>query len=79
MNNDLGKGVYRSAYVEASMQLREILGAFEKLSVQKNQVEKLIESLKPELGIAEQSDAELQKPRKTNLAHCTVVTRLKLL
>ncbi len=51
MRENVHKDVYRFAYDEASTELRKILRAFEQLCAQKNRVEKLMEVLKPELGM----------------------------
>jgi len=53
MRENVHKDVYRFAYDEASTELRKILKAFEQLCAQKNRVEKLMEVLKPELGMQE--------------------------
>jgi hypothetical protein len=78
MRENVHKDVYRFAYDEASTELRNILKAFEQLCAQKNRVEKLMEVLKPEIGMPEQSDSKHVK-RTTHLPYCTVVTRLTVL
>lgn len=78
MRENVHKDVYRFAYDEASSELRKILKAFEQLCAQKNRVEKLMEVLKPEVGLPEADDDHHVK-RTTHLPHCTVVTRLTVL
>jgi hypothetical protein len=79
MSENVHKDVYRFAYDEAASELRKILKAFEQLCAQKNRVEKLIEVLKPEVGVSEQEEEAKQVKRTTHLPHCTVVTRLTVL
>ena len=79
MRENVHKDVYRFAYDEASSELRKILKAFEQLCAQKNRVEKLMEVLKPELGMGEESSVDGQVKRTTHLPYCTVVTRLTVL
>ena len=79
MSDDVHKDVYRFAYDEAASELRKILQAFEQLCAQKNRVEKLIEVLKPEVGLPEQEEDANQVKRTTHLPQCTVVTRLTIL
>lgn len=76
MRENVHKDVYRFAYDEASSELRKILNAFEQLCAQKNRVEKLMEVLKPELGMQEQERGDGHVKRTTHLPYCTVVTRL---
>jgi len=77
MQENVHKDVYRFAYDEASSELRKILNAFEQLCAQKNRVEKLMEVLKPEIGL--NADDEMHVKRTTHLPYCTVVTRLTVL
>ncbi|MGC1422283.1 MAG: hypothetical protein WA354_13795 [Terracidiphilus sp.] len=79
MRENVHKDVYRFAYDEASSELRKILKAFEQLCAQKNRVEKLMEVLKPEIGMPELENNEGQVKRTTHLPYCTVVTRLTVL
>ena len=79
MRENVHKDVYRFAYDEASSELRKILKAFEQLCAQKNRVEKLMEVLKPEIGMPELEKNESQVKRTTHLPYCTVVTRLTVL
>jgi hypothetical protein len=79
MRENIHKDVYRFAYDEASSELRNILKAFEQLCAQKDRVEKLMEVLKPELGIPEPADGDSHVKRTTHLPYCTVVTRLTVL
>ena len=79
MRENVHKDVYRFAYDEASSELRKILRSFEQLCAQKNRVEKLMEVLKPEIGMAEQGENGDQVKRTTHLPYCTVVTRLTVL
>jgi hypothetical protein len=79
MQENVHKDVYRFAYDEASSELRKILKAFEQLCAQKNRVEKLIEVLKPEVGLTANPDDERHVKRTTHLPYCTVVTRLTVL
>lgn len=79
MRENVHKDVYRFAYDEASSELRKILKAFEQLCAQKNRVEKLMEVLKPEIGMPEQNDSGQHVKRTTHLPYCTVVTRLTVL
>lgn len=79
MKENVHKDVYRFAYDEASSELRKILKAFEQLCAQKNRVEKLMEVLKPEVGMDAESDNEKHVKRTTHLPYCTVVTRLTVL
>jgi hypothetical protein len=79
MRENVHKDVYRFAYDEASSELRKILRAFEQLCAQKNRVEKLIEVLKPQVGISEEAEDGKQIKRTTHLPYCTVVTRLTVL
>lgn len=78
MRENVHKDIYRFAYDEASSELRKILKAFEQLCAQKNRVEKLMEVLKPEVGLTEMEN-EGQVKRTTHLPNCTVVTRLTVL
>lgn len=78
MKENVHKDVYRFAYDEASSELRKILKAFEQLCAQKDRVEKLMEVLKPEVGLPEGDDDKHVK-RTTHLPHCTVVTRLTVM
>jgi len=77
MRENVHKDVYRFAYDEASSELRKILKSFEQLCAQKNRVEKLMEVLKPEIGMPSQDDKHVK--RTTHLPYCTVVTRLTVL
>lgn len=79
MKENFHKDVYRFAYDEASTELRKILKAFEQLCAQKNRVEKLMEVLKPEIGLGATADDEKHVKRTTHLPSCTVVTRLTVL
>lgn len=79
MQENVHKDVYRFAYDEASSELRKILRAFEQLCAQKNRVEKLMEVLKPEIGMNAAADDEMHVKRTTHLPYCTVVTRLTVL
>lgn len=79
MRENVHKDVYRFAYDEASSELRKILKAFEQLCAQKDRVEKLIEVLKPELGVHSEEQDEKHVKRTTHLPYCTVVTRLTVL
>jgi hypothetical protein len=79
MRENVHKDVYRFAYDEASSELRKILRSFEQLCAQKNRVEKLMEVLKPEIGMAEQVEEGNHVKRTTHLPYCTVVTRLTVL
>lgn len=79
MKENVHKDVYRFAYDEASSELRNILKSFEQLCAQKNRVEKLMEVLKPEIGMSEPAENEKQVRRTTHLPYCTVVTRLTVL
>jgi hypothetical protein len=79
MKENVHKDIYRFAYDEASSELRKILGAFEQLCAQKNRVEKLMEVLKPEVGIDHENDEPKHVKRTTHLPYCTVVTRLTVL
>jgi hypothetical protein len=79
MRENVHKDVYRFAYDEASTELRKILKAFEQLCAQKNRVEKLMEVLKPELGMQELANDDNHVKRTTHLPYCTVVTRLTVL
>ncbi|HEY1576033.1 MAG TPA: hypothetical protein VGF82_03060 [Terracidiphilus sp.] len=73
------KDIYRFAYDEASTELRKILRAFEQLCAQKSRVEKLMEVLKPEVGLTEATEDGKHVKRTTHLPYCTVVTRLTVL
>ena len=79
MRENVHKDVYRFAYDEASTELRKILKSFEQLCAQKTRVEKLIEVLKPEVGLPEDADESKHVKRTTHLPYCTVVTRLTVL
>jgi hypothetical protein len=79
MRENVHKDVYRFAYDEASSELRNILKSFEQLCAQKNRVEKLMEVLKPEIGIPDQDGNGKHVKRTTHLPYCTVVTRLTVL
>jgi hypothetical protein len=79
MRENVHKDVYRFAYDEASCELRKILRAFEQLCAQKNRVEKLMEVLKPEVGIDQEAVDQKHVKRTTHLPYCTVVTRLTVL
>ena len=57
MRENVHKDVYRFAYDEASTELRKILRSFEQLCAQKNRVEKLMEVLKPEIGLQEEDES----------------------
>ena len=78
MRENVHKDVYRFAYDEASSELRKILRSFEQLCAQKNRVEKLMEVLKPEVGLPSDVDGKQMK-QITHLPYCTVVTRLTVL
>jgi len=79
MRENVHKDVYRFAYDEASTELRKILKCFEQLCAQKSRVEKLIEVLKPQVGLPEDADDGKHVKRTTHLPYCTVVTRLTVL
>ena len=79
MRENVHKDIYRFAYDEASSELRKILKAFEQLCAQKSRVEKLMEVLKPEVGVADETEDGRQIKRTSHLPHCTVVTRLTVL
>ena len=59
MRENVHKDVYRFAYDEASTELRNILKAFEQLCAQKNRVEKLMEVLKPEIGMEQDGRSQI--------------------
>lgn len=50
--------VYRVAYDEANAELNEIMGRFEQLKLRKDRIEKVVEVLKPLVGIEAQAAAE---------------------
>ena len=79
MRQNVHKDIYRFAFDEASSELRKILQSFEQLCAKKNQVEKLLEVLKPEIDIAEGADTKPHIERTTHLPQCIVVTRLRVL
>jgi hypothetical protein len=84
MRQNVHKDIYRFAFDEASSELRKILQSFEQLCAKKNQVEKLLEVLKPEIDLTEEADTKEAdtKPniqRTTHLPQCIVVTRLRVL
>jgi hypothetical protein len=79
MKQNVHKDVYQFAYDEAASELRRILQSFEQLCVQKSQVEKLLEVLKPELGVSARADANARGQRTGPFPHCTVITRLTVL
>ena len=67
MKENVRKDVYRFAYDEASCELRKILKAFEQLCAQKDRVEKLMQVLKPEVGVTEDPDDGKQVKKTTHL------------
>ena len=79
MSDNVHRDVYRFAYDEAASELRKILKAFEQLCAQKNRVEKLIDVLKPEVGLPEGDEETKHVKRTAHLPHCIVVTRLTVL
>ena len=79
MRENVHKDVYRFAYDEASSELKKIYQALEQLCAQKNRVEKLMEVLKPEVGLPVSEQDESHVKRTTHLPYCTVVTRLTVL
>jgi hypothetical protein len=79
MEQNVHKDIYRFAYDEATTELRNILHSFEELCAKKNQVEKLLKVLKPEIGLAEEANANRRRERKSHLPHCVVVTRITVL
>ena len=79
MRENVHKDVYRFAYDEASSELRKILKAFEQLCAQKNRVEKLMEVLKPQVDLPDQTGDGKCVKKTTHLPYCTVVTRLTVL
>lgn len=79
MRQNVHKDIYRFAFDEASEELRKILQSFEQLCAKKNQVEKLLEVLKPEIDSPEEADTKPQIQRTTHLPQCVVVTRLRVL
>jgi hypothetical protein len=79
MRQNVHKDIYRFAFDEASEELRKILQSFEQLCAKKNQVEKLLEVLKPEIDSPEEADPKPQIQRTTHLPQCVVVTRLRVL
>lgn len=79
MRQNVHKDIYRFAFDEASEELRKILQSFEQLCAKKNQVEKLLEVLKPEIDSPEETDTKPQIQRTTHLPQCVVVTRLRVL
>ncbi|HEV2215485.1 MAG TPA: hypothetical protein VGR64_09360, partial [Terracidiphilus sp.] len=61
METNRTRNHYRTAYDEASTELRRILGEFQRLSVQRERVEQLMQALKPAIG----NDATgVQAPRQ---------------
>jgi hypothetical protein len=79
MRENVHKDIYRFAYDEASSELRKILQSFEQLCAQKSRVEKLIEVLKPQVGLPEEGEDGKHVKRTTHLPYCTIVTRLTVL
>ena len=79
MRENVHKDIYRFAYDEASSELRKILQSFEQLCAQKTRVEKLIEVLKPQVGLPEEAEDGKHVKRTTHLPYCTIVTRLTVL
>ena len=53
MSNDNRKNAYRDAYEAASLELAEIVSAFEQLCEQKNRIEELLTALEPDAELAE--------------------------
>ena len=79
MKQNVHKDIYRFAFDEATVELRNILHSFEELCAKKSQVEKLLKVLKPEIGILDEANAKGRTQCKTHLPHCIVVTRLTVL
>lgn len=50
MDTNRARNNYRTAYDEASTELRRILGEFERLSVQRERIEELMRALRPAIG-----------------------------
>lgn len=66
---------YRTAYDEASTELRRILGEFERLSVQRERVEELMQALKPAIG-PDAHGAWALRQMRTSRPGMTLLTRV---
>lgn len=78
MENNPRKNTYRAAFDEASMELRGIVGEYEKLCVRREQVEKLVHALKPAFA----ADAQVKWEPVEHMGSkrgMTVVTRVAVL
>jgi hypothetical protein len=78
MNHDAPRDVYQAAYDEAAFELRKIHTEFERLSLRKEQVAKVIAVLKPETpfdGFTSTGSMSLTTKR----AGMTAVTRLTVM
>lgn len=78
MNNEIPQDIYRAAYDEATLELRKIHTEFEELSQRREQIAKVVEVLKPEVGfegLVATGSMSLTSKRKGT----TFVTRLTVL
>jgi len=75
METNRSRNHYRTAYDEASTELRRILGEFERLSVQRERVEELMQALKPAIG-PDANGAWALRPMKTSRPGMTLLTRV---
>jgi len=67
--------VYRDAFAEASLELKELFGKIEQLNMRKEQIEQVVKVLGRRIGAAEVVPS-FKVRKKTHLPGLTVVTRL---
>jgi hypothetical protein len=78
MRENLSRDVFRAAYTEASLELRTVLGEFERLRIRRDQVENLLEAIKPAIEL----DGDVVAPYPSRCSHhpefCTVITEISV-
>lgn len=66
---------YRAAFTEASLELKELFGKIEELTMRKDRIEQVVKVLGQKIG-ANAVVPAMKVRRKTHLPGLTVVTRL---
>jgi hypothetical protein len=75
MDTNRSRNHYRTAYEEASTELRRILGEFERLNVQRERVMQLMQALKPAIG-SDSTGVWAPRPMTSYRPGLTLTTRV---
>lgn len=78
MTNEIPQDKYRAAFDEAAIELEKIHREFERLSLRRERIAKVVEVLKPKVAFDQQVPSE-NMSLTTRMAGLTVVTRVAIL